>query len=190
MPPAFMDLMSGLMFASEPEKQPTDQMLKTATRDAFVWRTHLGLKPFEDIGWYAQAGYGLILAGGGGDPSTRVAAATDLPAGPANERFTLKTSATVHVLDLETGWQWRFGQRWVVRAAVGGTFAMAAVAKASPEDLGNYRYDPKSPEFDALDPLRPRVETLPFAGRKLLERKLESTIQTPVVSLGVGYAFF
>src|SRR5262249_22675712 len=106
---------------------PATVMLHAALRDTLVWRTHLGVKPWRTHGFYAGAGYGLFAFGGSITTGDVVSALVgkQLPDGLGSIPL-VHISSTLHMLDVEAGWEWRVAARFKLRMAVAAATTLAA----------------------------------------------------------------
>jgi hypothetical protein len=102
-------------------------VVHAALHDAVVWRTHLGVKPWTRHGFYAGAGYGRVSFGGSATTADAVSALVDrtVPMG-LGAMSLVHISSTVHMLDVEVGWEWRIARRLKLRTAVAAATTLAA----------------------------------------------------------------
>jgi hypothetical protein len=175
LPGPYVDVINAWMVNAGAYTQDTASLARQAVQNSMVWRTHLGFRPFRSLGLYADAGYTLIALGGGASTEQVIAALTGatLPRGgpmdPSTETFDL--ASTVHMVDVEIGWQFLIAQHWYLRAALGGAFAFAESSSLTPE------FQPVSPEALA-------------AFTRYAESSLDETIakfKAPVATVSVGY---
>ena len=76
MPSFYADAVNELLLAAHVYSPQVGVLVRTALQSSFVWRSHLGFRPFPGRGFYIAAGYGLLTFGGG-------ATAGEALAGPA-----------------------------------------------------------------------------------------------------------
>jgi hypothetical protein len=78
------------------------------------------------------------------------------------------------MLDVEIGWDWVFWEHLHVRTSIGGAFTLASSTSITPN------YSPKLPRL---------TDDFTQYGVNYLNDTYTSYVFTPVVGLGVGYAF-
>ncbi|HEY0483214.1 MAG TPA: hypothetical protein VGD37_37085 [Kofleriaceae bacterium] len=110
-------------------------MMHAALRDATVWRTHLGWKPWTTHGFYASGGYSLYSFGvtmTAGD-ATAALVGEMLPANLGSIPLVHMTS-TLHALDVEAGWEWPIARRFKFRTAVSAGMVITSSTHLHVED--------------------------------------------------------
>jgi hypothetical protein len=167
--------------------EDTARLVDLAVDQALVWRTHVGFRPFAHLGLYLDAGYTMVTLGGGLTAGQVVSAETgvELPPGPplpvppgvhavnpATDSFTI--GSTLHLVDLEVGWELLVLRSLYLRTAVGGVLAVAASARVAPQ------FTPLSPQA---------MNAFVSAAGERITSSLES-VRAPVVSVSLGYAWF
>jgi hypothetical protein len=127
------DVFLGRMAA--PESHTAAALMHAALRDAIVWRTHLGIKPWQTHGFYASAGYSLCSFGVTMTTGDAMSALIDdmLPLGLESTPLMHMTS-TLHALDLEAGWEWPIARRFKFRTAVSAAMMIASSTHLEVED--------------------------------------------------------
>jgi hypothetical protein len=175
LPGSYVDVINTWMVQTGAYSEDTATLVRQAVQNSLVWRTHVGFRPFPKLGLYADAGYTFIGLGGGASAGQVIAALTGatLPPGgpmdPSTQTFSL--TSTVHLLDVEIGWQFLLMEHLVLRAAVGGAFAFAESTKLTPN------FQPLSP-----DAMRAFMD--------YAEGRIDATIaqfKAPVATVSVGY---
>jgi len=118
-------------------------LMHAAMRDAVVWRTHLGIKPWKRHGFYASAGYSMCSFSATMTSGQAATALADqmLPFGLGSIPL-VHLSSTLHAVDLEAGWEWPIARRFKFRTAVS-----AGMLVSSSTSL---RVDDASPSLDKL----------------------------------------
>jgi hypothetical protein len=108
-------------------------LMHAALRDAVVWRTHLGMKPWKTHGFYASAGYSLCSFGVATTTGDAVSALVDrmLPVGLGSM---VHMTSTLHALDLEAGWEWPIAQRFKFRTAISAAMIIASSTSLHVDD--------------------------------------------------------
>jgi hypothetical protein len=119
------DVFLGPMAA--PDNQAAAALVHAALRDAIVWRTHLGIKPWKTRGFYASAGYSLCSFGLTMSTEAAMSALADqmLTVGLGSTPLMHMTS-TLHALDLEAGWEWPIARRFKFRTAISAAMMIAS----------------------------------------------------------------
>jgi len=154
------------------------ELIRTALQTSLVWRTHLGWRPFPREGFTVMAGYGLVTLGGGASAQELIAGITGamIPPGSASAMLSYRVRSTLHMVDVELGWEWTFlRDRLVVHAALGFAGTVASQTRITPD------YTPRAPQVTA---------SFAAAGERYLDGLYQSYVFTPVLSVGVGYRFF
>jgi hypothetical protein len=176
MPGPYVDAINGVLVAVKAYDDDTARFVKGALQSALVWRTHLGYRPFASLGLYADVGYGLVTLGGGATGAQIVSAATGrtVPM-EATTALDFDARATLHMLDVEVGWQFLLGEQWIIRPALGGAFTLAANTSLTPN------YTPRAPSA---------VAAFTNYGATYLHDTLTRYAQVPLISVYGGWRFF
>jgi hypothetical protein len=155
--------------------------VRSSLSSSFVWRTHVGVRPFARLGLYLDAGYGLVRVGGDLSESDAAAAAgVRAPDRLEGARYTV--DATLHMLDVELGWHGRvLNDRLVLVAAIGVAATVGATT----------RVDRLAPPGTTTIPGLGAVATRAYADEA--EATLDSIFRRygvlPVATVGIGYSF-
>jgi hypothetical protein len=177
MPDAYMRSVNTVLVDTNVYSQQTADLLLVATRSSLVWRTHAGWRPFSRHGLYGEVGYALVTLGGGATTAELITIATgaQLPPdnGPNQNGYTV--SSTLHMVDVEIGWQWFVWKGLSLRAALGfaGTFAASTVVKPT--------FQPRMPGPN---------EAFARAASDYLNQLYTSYVDTPVATIAAGWRFF
>jgi hypothetical protein len=153
---------------------PASTLVPVLLRDGVLWRTHVGWRPLAKAGWYIDAGYSLFSIGGefhSGDVLTPEQARL-VQAKPTDA---LHVHSVLHMADIESGWEWLIANRVYVRTAIGAAFTFAASTRidtALAPPLSNYSHE------------------IGTRGVQTLNSLYVTRAFTPVLSVGLGYAFF
>lgn len=176
LPGPYVDLINEVVVAAGGYDESTAELIRQSLKQSLVWRLHLGWRPFEDYGFYFEFGYGLVTLGGGVETEELIAAVTGSPPprdDPTAER-TYDVTSTLHMLDVEIGWQWRLWEGLTLRAAVGFAGTLGAHSEVAP----------------AYRPVAQRaVGAFTRAAEKYLDDIYTTYVFTPVASLALGYRF-
>ena len=172
--------------------EETAQLVEETIQDSLVWRTHLGWRPFAQYGFYLHTGYTWIGLGGGSTAKGLIEGITGTSQGesstrrgdPSREPLQVDASATLHMWDVELGWEWLLHgsetdtgiqEGLILRAAIGWsyTFASSAELAAAVED-----------DQPRLKQAATRLEE---AGEEYLVDTFDSYIHPPSLTLALGY---
>ncbi len=126
LPEPYVDILNAFLVGVNAYDQTTADLVKSALKASLVWRTHVGYRPFADRGFYAEAGYGLVTLGGGASGAQLIAGVTGYPAPASQGKVQFGIQSTLHMANVELGWEWTWLEHFHVRAAVGGAFTFAA----------------------------------------------------------------
>src|ERR1700691_907453 len=134
LPGPYVDAINTFLVDIGAYNQDVANLVKSSLTSSLVWRTHVGYQPWACHGFYAMAGYGLVTFGGGATGSEIIEAATgkQLPVTDRTMPRTLAVTSTLHMLDVELGWDWHLDDHWLVRAAGGGGVTVAAHTTETP----------------------------------------------------------
>jgi hypothetical protein len=172
LPGAYVDGTNAIVRAFGGYDDRTAELVRNSLQSSLVWRSHVGVRPFR--GFYAEAGYGLVSLGGGASAAEILAAVTGRSVPGAGSR-TFTAHSTLHMLDVELGWEARLAPDLRLRTAVGGIFTLAASTHIEPD------FDP-----GLLGSLA--VKALARAGELYLDRMYEKYVHTPVVTIALEWS--
>lgn len=179
LPKPYVDAVNSFVVSIGGYSDATADLIKSALQSSFVWRTHVGYRPFASLGLYGEVGYGLVTLGGNATGSEIIAGVTGktLPisesSGSPSRPFDI--TSTLHMLDVEIGYDWKVAERFELRAALGGAFTIAAKTRITPG------YTPRTPKL---------VDQFAAYGETYLDDTYTSYVFSPVLSLSAGYRFF
>jgi hypothetical protein len=152
-------------------------LIDAALREAVVLRAHLGWRPFRDLGFQFELGYGRIGLGGGLTGAEVIEAYTGYDLEDVmGKGYELTAAADMHRLDLSVGWEHVIARHFLIRWDVGGSWTFDAKAKVERD-------------FDAFWPLDDLIDDATDDVEDDLEATLERSVHTPIVALGVGWRF-
>ena len=148
-------------------------LIDTALTRAWVLRSQVGWRPWEDRGFVASGGVQQVLAVGGEAVAEEVKAGFRAAAADGSDYF---PRSRLTLLTVDVGHEWILQERLVLRATLGGAFTLGASTKA--EELAK-----AEAPFDRLR----------AAGRGLLEDYLDDTytryVHTPSLGVEIGWRF-
>ncbi len=177
LPGPYAEVLNGTLVGAGAYSEDTGTLILAALDSSLIWRTHLGFRPSSTRGLYVDVGYGLLTLGGGATTAELVAGLTryTLPDSASRESQSYRVESTLHMLDVEVGWEWVLMDRLKLRCALGGAFTVAASTTMTPE----------------FQPLYPAAAaSFEAAGEDYLNDTYTSYVFTPVATLSAGYAFF
>jgi hypothetical protein len=178
LPGPYVDLINAVVVAAGGYDEATADVIAGAISNSLVWRIHLGWRPFRGHGFYFEVGYALVTLGGdvSGEDLILVATGYD-PAAESSSEHDYDVGSTLHMIDVEVGWEFVFWEHFVVRVAIG----VAATVGAHTE---------VEPLFDPAPRAQRWVDGLSQYGADYLDDIYTTYVFPPVVSLGLGYRFF
>lgn len=156
----------------------TATLISATIDNSFIWRTHLGWRPFAEYGFYFGAGYSLVALGGGlTGPEIVAAVVADPPQGTGQGQSALEIDATamLHMLDLEIGYEWLITEIWTLRVGLGGTFTVAGSSELTVDTAGA-----SQPQW---------AGPLTSKGEAYLDDVFTSYVHTLTLNLAFGYRF-
>ncbi len=177
MPAGYVDLINAVVVAADGYDDDTAKLVRSALKNSLVWRLHMGWRPFSNLGFYGDLGYGLVAFGGGVTAEDLISLASGIssPLSDPTGTSVYSVSSTLHMLDVELGWQWELWAGLRLRAAVGLAATVGAKTRVEPDYL----------------PLLPSsVDVFSRSAEDYLDDIYTSYVFAPVVSLGLGYSFF
>lgn len=176
MPGAYVDLINSAAESFEWYGEPTAKLLEIMLQNTIVWRTHVGWRPWAEYGFYFEAGYGLAVATGStvDQQSLSEASGATAPTTMSGQSTDFESSATLHMIDVETGWQWNIWESVWLRTALGGTFTVSSSATVE------RTFDSSAPAWDIFESLT----------EDYLVDTLDTYAHSVVATVAVGYRFF
>ncbi|HEU4405357.1 MAG TPA: hypothetical protein VFS43_08725 [Polyangiaceae bacterium] len=177
LPAPYVDAINGVLVGVGAYGRDEADLVSNTLSSSLVWRTHVGIRPFADAGFYADAGYGLVALGGGGTAAEIIAGLTGRDPPPNAGQLPISARSTLHMLDVELGWRFPIGAHFAAWTALGGAFTLGSSTSLSPEATGNARVDAA-------------VKQIADDGARRLDDIYTSYVFTPVLSAGAAYVFF
>lgn len=176
LPGGYVDLVNELVIATGGYDRTTARVVSSALSSSLVWRTHVGWRPFPALGFYFEAGYGLVTLGGGvaGEQLLDLSLDRDESLDAVRANLTYDVSSTLHMLDVEVGWRWLLREHLSLRVAVGVAVTLGARSSVSP----GFR-----PQYPA------KADQFGYDVARWLDDLYTSYVHVPTVSVGVGYRF-
>jgi hypothetical protein len=175
LPNAYVDMSNAILVAAGAYNQATAELIRSSIGSGLVWRIRLGWRPFARYGMYFEAGYGLVTLGGGASAGDLIASASGftLPPGSGAQ---YEVNSTLHMIDIELGWQWHVWQRRIMLAvAVGFLGTVGSSTSVTPLTTS---------AFPAL------TNAFVRGSAAYLDNIYQSYVFTPTISLVSGYNLF
>lgn len=174
LPPAYFNAINKTVEALGGYDQDTADLIDALAQGGWVWRSHLGWRPFKNAGFFFQVGYGRLVLNGNLKDSEALANAIG-DSRIESRDISATATATLHQLDGQLGWRWLLAERLFIRAAVGGFWTFSASSTITTRST-------------AAD--RPYALILSRQGEAYLNQTFKSYAHSPTVSLALGYQFF
>jgi hypothetical protein len=177
LPSAYVQTMNALLVKEGAYDQATADLIEAALHSSLVWRTHVGVRPFPKLGLYLDVGYGLVALGGSATGGQLISAMTGVAVPqqpPGGQPLQFDVRSTLHMVDVEVGYELRLVEHLHLRLALGGAFTFAASTSVAPKNAVVDTF--------VLDQFSARAADY-------LDGTYTHYVHTPVVSASAGYAF-
>jgi hypothetical protein len=171
LPGPYVDVINETVVAFGGYDEATADVVKEALSSSLIWRTHLGVRVWR--GLYVEAGYGLVTLGGDAAGAELFGAVTGQPVPPGTGDRPFDIRSTLHMADVEIGYDFAVSQALRLRVAIGGAFTFAASTRITPES-----------EAPA------QVESFAREAEAYLDDIYTSYVFTPVLSVSAAYRLF
>ena len=193
MPSAYVQGANSIVRAFVPTyTEETATLVEDTIQNSLVWRIHGGWRPLKSKGFYTHIGYTFVGLGGGSTARSLLEGITgqsfndtsmrgERARTESDEPITIDADATLHLFDIEVGWEWRLssqeaqGGTWTMRAALGWSYTFTSTAELNAE------VDETQPRLNAF------FNGLESAGEVYLIDTFESYIHPPSLTLALGY---
>ncbi len=120
MPGAYVDMINGLMVATDVYTEETADLIDVALNNSLLWRTHVGWRPVEDLGSYVEVSYTLMGLGGGVSGEDALTSGADLPPPVASDtEAEFNLDSATHMMGVEAGYVWEWDSGITLRAGMG-----------------------------------------------------------------------
>lgn len=176
LPSFYSQTMNALLVKEGAYGQSTADLIEAALHSSLVWRTHAGVRPFPKLGLYLDVGYGLVALGGSATGGQLISDITGLalPPAPPGQPLQFDVRSTLHMVDVEVGYEVSAWDHLHLRLALGGAFTFAASTTVTPKNA-------------VVDTVVLDAFCAQTAG--YLNGTYTRYVHTPVVSASAGYAF-
>lgn len=168
-PSAYLDLIVDAATAASDADPATSTVISNAFESGTAWRIQGGVRPFENVGVYLDAGYSQVRLDGSIDAAD-IAAAAGVPPGSAGSD-TYAVDSTIHLWLIELGYQATIADRLVLGIAAGVMGAIDSSTEATP---GSTR-----------PPAQERL--LRATATEIVDQQIESYGFLPTVTLRLGF---
>jgi len=148
-------------------------LVELALQDSIVWRTTLGMRPFEKRGFVFGIGYTIAGLGGAATGAEVIEAVAGSPLPNAPGAVNVDIGATIHLLHAEVGWQWTLWRNLWLRTGLGGAWLFFA-SSTTEVTTGRGRVD-----WDAFE----------TASEQWLDDTLTTYVHPPHATLSLGWTF-
>jgi len=187
LPEPYVELInSGVSALDDGYSDAEAELVQGALQRSLVWRTQVGWRPMSDRGLYLHLGYALVTLGGGTTAEELLEGLTgkgfeETTAGPlrggqpsASGR-TFSAGSTLHLLGVETGWEWSLWRSLWLRAGLAWSFTVGAKATVEAD-------------FEARTAAgRVLLADLEQASEQYLEDTYRSYVHPPSLVLALGW---
>jgi hypothetical protein len=186
----YVDVVNGVIVAAGGYDERTAGVVSDTLGNALVWNVHVAWRPFGRAGFYIAGGYRQVTLGGAVDPVEVVEIATG-QSPPAEVRALLQSAyqvtSTLHMVDVELGWELVIARRLTLRFALG-----AALTARAHTEVEQVSVDVPSQYQGVVS--QATVDGITAEARQVVADYLDATYEryvfTPTVSVGLGYRFF
>lgn len=186
-PGIYVDAINSIARSFDGYSDAVAELIESSLNSSFVWRTHVGFQPIPRRGFYVDAGYGFVRLSGNAtaqqvidvcnciDTSNVQVDGRRYDATAVLAGRTYAIDSTLHMLDVELGWQWLAWQRVTFRLGLGAALTIGATTSIEPNQ----------------PPLYPQVSRhFTEQAADYLDHVYTSYVFTPTVSFAAGYRFF
>lgn len=175
LPPPYLDVINEAAIAAGAYDEETARLVKRSLESSLVVRVHAGWRPLRGRGFYVDGGFGLVTLGGSATGEDLLALSTGLapPSGFGSDRR-YDVASSLHMLDLEAGWEWHPARRLQVRTALGFSTTINATTRIEP------RFQPLAPAL---------VEGFTRDSEQYLDETFEKYVHLPLLTVAAGWRF-
>ncbi len=169
-PQAYANAVDGILRSVNAYDAGTSALFRAGFGKSLVWRTHIGIRPFENHGFYADAGYALVHLGGSTTAGAVASAAGEGAYSSYAGDGSYQLSTTVQMVDAEIGWEWPLVQGFRLRTALGGAFTINSSTSITAPSGGD--------------------SSLVASAGKQVDQSFEKYGFLPVLTVGLDYRLF
>lgn len=176
LPRRYLETVNGVIVAAGGYDEATATLVLDLLDNPFVFRAHAGWRPSRAHGFYMEVGYGMATIDGGLASSALLASAMGQslpPRVPGDLEFVV--DSTIHMVDVEVGWELVFADHVVLRFAVGAALTVGAHTQITPDE--------------AVRNL-PSIDEYTQQASEVISDIYREYVFTPTVSVDLGYRFF
>jgi hypothetical protein len=177
LPSDYIGLINKAVVALDGYDEGTANVVGQALSDSLVLRLRLGWRPMSKRGFYVQVGYSLVTLGGGVSGKDLLSLALDHTPEDVGTIQSYSVESTLHMLDVELGWQWTFVRTYVLRIGLG----FSATIESSTQ---------VTPKFTPIPITAKAVNAFADAAARYLDETYQNYVFTPTATIGFGVRFF
>ena len=176
-----MDLINEIATGFDWYSDATAALISVAISDSLILRFHAGWQPFAHLGFYVDLGYTLATLGGGTSAEEFLLEATgesppDTSRASSGNEYDI--ASTLHMLDVELGWEWLLFDQLTLRTALAYTGTMGS--STTVEAL-----------FDSDRPVvQDAIGAFEATSAAYLDDVYSSYVHSAVVTIAVGWQLF
>lgn len=176
LPRRYLDVVNAVIVEAGGYDETTAMLISSALDNPFVFRIHAGWRPSRAHGFYMEVGYGMVTIDSGVSSSAVLIAATgqSLPARFPRD-LELGIASTLHMVNVEVGWELVFVDHVVLRFALGAALTVSAQTQIT--------LDETLRDLPLIDDYTQQAEDM-------ISDVYREYVFTPTFSVALGYRFF
>lgn len=182
LPEPYMGTINSIVTAAGGYSEQTGDLILAILKNSLLWRLQVGWKPWQDYGFYFEAGYMLLTLGGSASNQELIAGVIgrDPPGNGAGGRGgDYEVASTLHMVTAEAGWRWLvWDDRLLLRTALtfAGTLASSTTA---------------TPRFSSRNPAAQQaIDSFARFTEDYLNETYTTYVFSPGINVSVGWRFF
>jgi hypothetical protein len=184
MPPGYLEASNGVlvpMFEDQGYGEAQADLVESALDNALVWRTTIGWRPFDKLGFVFGAGYTLAALGGQATAAQIIEGATGQEVPETDQEgsgaLDFDLGATVHQVHVDVGWQWSIAKGLWIKTGIGWGFTVASSSSVEA------RYQPRRPAGQRA------LDAFEREGEAYLDDTITSYVHPPHIGLAIGWSW-
>lgn len=186
----YVGVINDVVVAAGGYDEGTADIISATLGNSLVWNLHLAWRPFSRAGFYIAGGYRQVTLDAAVNPVDVVEIATG-QSPPEEVRAVLRSSyqvtSTLHMVDVELGWEFVIARHLTLRLALGAALTVRAHTEVPPVDVAvpsQYQGYLSQETVDGI------VDEARQVTADYLDSTYETYVFTPTFSVGLGYRFF
>ena len=177
LPSPYLDTINAFCEALDWYEPLTSDLITAALENSLVLQVRLGWKPWAEYGFYFYGGYGLAALGGGLSGAEVLSALTGVNLNaPALANRAFNVDSTLHMANVEVGWEWMLNQNLALRVSLGGAFTVGSKTEVKPS-------------WTPMPAAQNAVQNLAKATEVYLDDVYAGYVHTIVLSVAAGWRF-